>query len=290
MLAASIAHPSLNVVIPLAPEPIIKQDGETKNDCEQNAFKRFLKNFRAAHPKLQVIFNLDALYANTVVIKNLERHNASYIISVKEDGHKALFKYVEGSEDRGNVRFVEETESIGIKVKKTIYKKYRYKIKCHLNQKSVETKTLVNFLEYWEETVNDATGEITQKRHFTWVTNLQLKRDSVKKIVQGGRSRWKIENETFNTLKNSGYNFEHNYGHGHENLSTNLALIMMLVFLFDQIQEMSSKGFRKALKSLNTKYIFWQEMRYIFKRIKLTSWSHLIEELFDGDKEIENTS
>ena len=24
-----------------------------------------------------------------------------------------------------------------------------------------------------------------------------------------GRSRWKIENETFNTLKNQGYHFEH---------------------------------------------------------------------------------
>ena len=32
--------------------------------------------------------------------------------------------------------------------------------------------------------------------------------------MRGGRARWKIENETFNTLKNQGYHFEHNYGHG----------------------------------------------------------------------------
>jgi len=38
-------------------------------------------------------------------------------------------------------------------------------------------------------------------------------------IMRGGRARWKIENETFNTLKNQGYNFEHNYGLGKKNLS-----------------------------------------------------------------------
>jgi len=40
MLGASIVHPDLKEVIPLMPEPIIKQDGETKNDCERNAAKR----------------------------------------------------------------------------------------------------------------------------------------------------------------------------------------------------------------------------------------------------------
>ncbi len=44
MLGAAIVHPEFREVIPLAPEPIIKQDGETKNDCERNAGKRFLRN------------------------------------------------------------------------------------------------------------------------------------------------------------------------------------------------------------------------------------------------------
>jgi hypothetical protein len=38
--------------------------------------------------------------------------------------------------------------------------------------------------------------------------------NDVEPVMRGGRARWKIENETFNTLKNQGYNFEHNYGHG----------------------------------------------------------------------------
>ena len=40
MLGASLVHPELKEVIPLAPEPIIKQDGDTKNDCERNATRR----------------------------------------------------------------------------------------------------------------------------------------------------------------------------------------------------------------------------------------------------------
>jgi len=44
--------------------------------------------------------------------------------------------------------------------------------------------------------------------------------------MRAGRARWKIENETFNTLKNQGYNFEHNYVHGEQNLSVVFATIM----------------------------------------------------------------
>ena len=55
----------------------------------------------------------------------------------------------------------------------------------------------VNFLECIEE----EKGE--QIKRFGWVTDLELRDDNVKTIAKGGRARWKIENETFNTLKNS---------------------------------------------------------------------------------------
>ncbi len=50
--------------------------------------------------------------------------------------------------------------------------------------------------------------------------------------MRGGRARWKIENETFNTLKNQGYHFEHNYGHGKKNLPVVLAMVMLLAFFW----------------------------------------------------------
>lgn len=54
ILQAAVVNPGLKQVIPLAPEPISQQDGHTKNDCELNAAKRFLTDFRREHPKLPV--------------------------------------------------------------------------------------------------------------------------------------------------------------------------------------------------------------------------------------------
>jgi hypothetical protein len=42
LLGATLVHPDLKEVIPLAPEPIINEDGHTKNDCERNASRRWL--------------------------------------------------------------------------------------------------------------------------------------------------------------------------------------------------------------------------------------------------------
>jgi hypothetical protein len=49
MLGASLAMPDCDVVIPFCPEPIMKQDGSTKNDHEIAAFKRFISDFRSEH-------------------------------------------------------------------------------------------------------------------------------------------------------------------------------------------------------------------------------------------------
>ena len=70
--------------------------------------------------------------------------------------------------------------------------------------------------------------------------------DNVDVIMRGGRARWKIENETFNTLKNQGYHLEHNYGHGEQNLSVVFAMLMMLAFLVDQTQQLCCPVFQAA--------------------------------------------
>ena len=106
---------------------------------------------------------------------------------------------------------------------KTIHR-YRFINQVPLNESNQEL--LVNFLEYWE-----IKGD--KVRHFSWVTDLTLKKRTVGVVMRGGRARWKIENETFNTLKNQGYHFEHNFGHGKKNLSVNFAVLMMLAFLID---------------------------------------------------------
>ena len=78
--------------------------------------------------------------------------------------------------------------------------------------------------------------------------------------MRGGRARWKIDNETFNTLKNQGYHLEHNYGHGERNLSVVLALMMMLAFLVDQVQQPCCPLFQAAWHKMKTKRHLWEEI------------------------------
>ena len=76
LLGATLVHPDLKEVIPLAPEPIIQQDGQTKNDCERNATRRWLKRFRQEHPHLPVIVVEDALSANAPHLRDLREAGA----------------------------------------------------------------------------------------------------------------------------------------------------------------------------------------------------------------------
>ena len=74
--------------IPLMPEPIVKQDGTEKNDCERNAAKRFVSKFRQDHPHLKVIVTEDSLSSNAPHIETLEEHRMHYILGVKEGDHQ----------------------------------------------------------------------------------------------------------------------------------------------------------------------------------------------------------
>jgi hypothetical protein len=51
--------------------------------------------------------------------------------------------------------------------------------------------------------------DVKKKQLFCWITDIKLIDEVVEGIERGGRTRWKIENETFNTLKNQGYQFEY---------------------------------------------------------------------------------
>src|SRR4051794_22649477 len=94
MLGGVLLHPDFAPVIPLAPEPIVKQDGVPKNDCERNAARRFLAKFREDHPHLPVIVIEDGLASNGPHIRDLKEHACHFILSVPEGDHDALFTTV----------------------------------------------------------------------------------------------------------------------------------------------------------------------------------------------------
>jgi hypothetical protein len=139
----------------------------------------------------------------------------------------------------------------------------------------------VNWLQYAEY------GPDGQERRWTWVTDLEISRKNARWLVRGGRCRWKIENETFNTLKNQGYHFEHNYGHGENNLSVVFAMLMMLAFLVDQVQQLCCPLFRAAWKRMGSKRALWESLRSHFRHFVFRSMRHLYQVMFyHADKKL----
>ena len=112
-----------------------------------------------------------------------------------------------------------------------------------------------------------------------WVTDLAVTLENVEEIAKGGRSRWKIENETFNTLKNQGYQFEHNFGHGIENLHTVFAHLMMLAFFVDQVLAAVNKRFQAVLDKYKAKYVVWEKMRAMLEMCILPDFETLYQSL-----------
>jgi Transposase DDE domain len=268
MLGAAIIHPDFREVIPLMPEPIVQQDGMAKNDCERNAAKRFLIKLRQDHPHLNFIVTEDSLSSNAPHIETLHDHGCHYILGVKAGDHAYLFKQVQAAEEAGRMAKYERHDRAA-----GVVHRFRFVNDVPLNASRSDVR--VNFMEYWE------IGK-DMVQHFSWVTNLRVSKRNVYQLMRGGRARWKIENETFNTLKNQGYNFEHNYGHGEQNLSVVFATIMMLAFLVDQTQQLCCALFRAVWAKLGSKRLLWERLRALFYGYHLESMRELLEALFYG--------
>lgn len=268
MLGAALIHPDKREVIPLMPEPIVKPDGATKNDCERNAAKRFIAKLRQDHPDLKVIVTEDSLSSNAPHLEMLHDHDIHYLLGVKEGDHAFLFAQVAQAEHAGRVTYYEREDA-----DKGVHHRFRFVSDMPLNESHADLR--VNFLECWET----SKGKV---QHFSWVTDLRLNKGTVHRLMQGARARWRIENETFNTLKNQGYHFEHNFGHGYQHLSVVFAILMMLAFFVDQVQQLCCPLFQAAWAKWGSKRLLWEKMRALFYDYALDSMEHLFQVLYYG--------
>jgi hypothetical protein len=269
VLGAAIVHPDFKEVIPLAPEMIIRQDGSSKNDCERNAARRFFQKLRQDHPHLPLIVVEDGLSSNGPHIQDLQQHQMHYILGVKEGDHPLLFHHLAEAAKRGEI--TEHTMADPKDPKVTHV--FRFLNGVPLNQSHLDLP--VNVIEYWQRSDK-------KTLHFSWVTDFTVTRENVYALMRGGRARWKIENETFNTLKNQGYHFEHNYGLGKEHLSEVFVMLMMLAFLVDQTQQLTSALFRSVWQKFGTKRSLWENVRNLFHVFELESMEMLYTALLNG--------
>jgi hypothetical protein len=124
----------------------------------------------------------------------LQDYRLHYILGVKEGDHASLFEHVAAAEHAGRVTYYDRDDpETGLR--------HRFRFVSDVPLNAANTDLRVNFLECWE-------WDGDQVHHFSWVTDLRVNKGTVYRLMRGGRARWRIENETFNTLKNQGYYFE----------------------------------------------------------------------------------
>ena len=265
VVQAALVNPLIKQVIPLMPEEIKNTDGSKKQDCEINVAKRLIPKIRKQHPRLSVIYLADSIYATSPFIKDLLEHDEDYVFRVKEGDHKTLFKTMKSL-------VFQKKETVDHTGRRFIYK---WATDVKLNSGS---DLKVNVFQLFIVTPQKD-GSKKSTRTGVWVTNLDVSCQNIEWLVKGARSRWKIENECFNTLKNQGYQIEHNYGHGEKNLCFNFYIFTILAFLLHQILELTDELYQKTRETCRTLIAFWQYVRVFFDIKIFNSWESMLYEI-----------
>ena len=264
VLQGAIVHPDMKPVIPVMPEQIVNSDGMSKQDCEMNASKRFLAKIKKDHPRLKLIINADGLSSKQPFITEVNSAGYNYILVAKPGDHKYMMEWVDTFDSIPNKKVVDSKGKIH---------QYEWVEEIPLNGR--EDAIQVNFFRYKILSI-DKNGQEKINYRGSWVTDLPLNKENIELMVKGARSRWKIENECFNTLKNQGYQIEHNFGHGKENLCFNMYLFILIAFYFHQIFELTDRLYQACRTKFGSKRHMWEKLRSYVCLFVFNSWDFLL--------------
>jgi len=271
VVAAAIVCPGIKQVIPLAPEPIRNTDGRKKQDCETNAGKRLVNKIRSSHPKLRIIITGDSLYSKQPFIDELKKNRMSFILVAKPSDHKILHQWFTECRQMG------QTQQLETRANK---RRYLYQWVNDIPLNGTKDADNTNYLQLTIFRGGKATY------HCSWVTDIPISHDNVIDLVKGGRARWKMENEGFNTLKNQGYHLEHNFGHGDRHLSYNLLLLNFLAFFMHQILEISDRLYQKCRSKFTSRKEYWNQLRCTIRILLFPSFESLLQFIIDPESGI----
>jgi len=263
-------HPDKKQIIPVMPEAIANADGNKKQDCEINAAKRFIERLKKDHPRLGVIVVGDGLFSKAPMINQVLDKGMHFLFVAKPDDHTYMMEWLEAFEQLSQHDSCDD---------KNRHHRYTYANKVPLNGQKDAPE--VNYIYY--ELCNEK-GKVTYRN--SWVTDIEVTEKNVSKLVKGGRCRWKIENECFNTLKNQGYLLEHNFGHGKYNLSHNMYLLTLLAFFFHQIFELSDPAYQLCREKYVAKRHLWETFRHLLQFFIFESWNDVMIKAMHGREDI----
>jgi len=269
MLSASIVAPGHAMVVPLMPEFIAPRDGADKQDCERNAAKRWLAMHASRVADLRPIYLGDALFACQPLAQAVVRTGADFIFVCKPDGHKTLYDFIDGAK-------LDESK---VTQRHPGNKRLTYHYRWIEDVPIRDGKDALN-VNWIAVTITDAKGKTTYDGAF--VTSLPIGKDNVAELVACARARWKIENETFNVLKNHGYHLEHNFGHGKQHLAMMFAAMNLLAFALHTVCDCLEELWQKARAAKGARKRFFEHIRTLTAYLVFPSWAALWNTLIAG--------
>jgi len=262
MLAAAVVAPGHNRAVPLEPEFILPQDGHDKQDCESCAVRRWLSKHGARYAALNPVYLGDDLMSRQPICQAVLATGGHFLFVCKPDSHPAIEEFRQGIKAEQLVRRVRRGKQ---------WTTYRYRWLSDVPLRGDAAAINVNWLSI--EICNDK-GIVGYRNSF--ITDLPVSRENVVERAAAGRARWKVENETFNTLKTKGYNLEHNFGHGQQNLSTVIVTLNLLAFACHTVCDLGDRAWKAARRELVTRQGFFHALRTLTSYLVFPSWEALL--------------
>jgi hypothetical protein len=268
MVSAVMVAPGNDRALPLEPEFITPQDGVDKQDCEHRAMARWLAAHGPQYAHLKPIYLGDDLSSRQATCEAVRAIGGHFLFTAKPTSHKTLHSWLDGAE----VPTLEQKIKQGAR-----FVTQRYRWLADVPIRDGKNALIVNWLEI---EIVDAAGKTAYRNSF--VTDLAVSKDNVAELAACARARWKIENETFNTLKTKGYNLEHNFGHGKQYLAAFLATLNLIAFAMHTVADLADASWREARKAVGTRKRFFEDLRALTTYLVFPSWRLLVETLIAG--------
>lgn len=267
VITPMIVKPGLPHVVPLEPVFIEPQDGATKQDCEQTAAKRWVQQYGAHYAAYRVTLLGDDLYCHQPLCQLALEQHLDVIFVCKPDSHLHLYEWLAFLAAANPIPTLTRRHWNG-----RFAERWTYRFVNGVPLRAGADALLVNWCEL--VITRQATGE--QMYHNAFATTYDLTTATVEAVVRAGRTRWKIENEGNNVLKNRGYHLEHNFGHGQRHLASTLLTLNLLAFLFHTILHLVDTRYQVLRAHLAARQTFFSDVQTLTRYLCFTSWEHLL--------------